>query len=400
MAFDFAFVSLVLHWFALGLSATNYTDLVIEMGGDLQIASLAVAFRSILGFLTTPIWGSLSDSLGRKTVMLISALGFTVSFGIFGIFSSLQSVFFSSFIFGFSLGLPPAVQALIVDKTPIDKRQERLGTLAAMNGVGWMLGVPLGGILATNFGNHSPFLMASLISFGNAVCILLFLTSHEKKSKKEAGGVRKNLYAIVQLMSIPNVRELLIARMMQEISMGVMGACWNELLRSSYQLSAQLRGFLGMYMGILGTIIQAFITPLSEILGGPKFTVSTCFISLIGIAFLLPFSNSFEIFMALSTIWQLMSSFLLPLLNNMMTKNAPPSQQGALLGASESMISLGAVVGPLSTGYFYEINPQLPFFAGMIGFGIGLYAFLSQHNERRISPQTIPKNSPKTKGRF
>ena len=95
-------------------------------------------------------------------------------------------------------------------------------------------------------------------------------------------------------------------------------------------------------------------------------------------------------FLVLSIIWQIAASFLVPLLNSMMSKRTPASQQGALLGASESLSSLGAVIGPLAMGYGYEISPhgpQILFMLGSAGLGLGLWSFTRTAKEVRGSPK-------------
>ena len=69
MSVEGAFVALVLNWLSLAVIIINFTDVVIEMGGNLQITFFAHAFRSFFCFVFTAIWGSLSDSLGRKKVV-------------------------------------------------------------------------------------------------------------------------------------------------------------------------------------------------------------------------------------------------------------------------------------------------------------------------------------------
>ena len=81
------------------------------------------------------------------------------------------------------------------------------------------------------------------------------LTGTEKKSQPKAvgGNAFKEMGELFQNRQISG---LLLARMLQEIAQGVMTNCWNEILRSGFNLSAQFRGFVGMYMGALTTIVQ------------------------------------------------------------------------------------------------------------------------------------------------
>jgi len=249
--------------------------------------------------------------------------------------------------------------------------------LGAMTGIGWLIGIPAGGIIATHFGNQAPMIATITVSALNVLIILVFLREPDRKlqRKESDAGIIKNIMGMFQLLQNKHVRELLIARMMQETAMALISNCTSEVQRVVYNLSAQLRGFTGMYNGILSTIVQARIGILTQIIGGPEKTIALSFTVLVGVALLFPFAHDLATYLVLATFWQLSAAFLLPLLNSLMSRSTPPAKQGALLGASDSMVSLGAVVGPLATGYLFDISQQLPFIIGAVAFGAGLYAF-------------------------
>jgi len=136
---------------------------------------MMMAIFSIMQFLFSPVWGDLSDRIGRKPVMVIGVLGNAISMLIFGLSNSLWMLFASRALAGIlSSATFPTAMAFISDSTSERDRGGGMGLIGAAMGVGMILGPGIGGWLAGS-SLSTPFFLAAGLSFIAAVLTALFL---------------------------------------------------------------------------------------------------------------------------------------------------------------------------------------------------------------------------------
>src|SRR5690349_3175844 len=114
-------------------------------------ATLGLLFTSFSGmqFLFAPMWGRLSDRMGRRPVLIGGLIGTAFSYVLFANAHDLTMLFVSRLLAGFFGGNISAAQAYIADVTPPEKRAQGMGLIGAAFGLGFTFGPPLGGILST-----------------------------------------------------------------------------------------------------------------------------------------------------------------------------------------------------------------------------------------------------------
>lgn len=139
-----------------------------EFGASpLTIGVLSASF-SLAQLVLAPVWGRLSDRIGRKPVILISLFGTAVGSLITGLAGSLWMLFLGRIIDGGSGASVSVAQAAVADVAPPHRRPQLLGMLGAAFGVGFVLGPALGALGALG-GPHVPFFIAAAIAFVNAL---------------------------------------------------------------------------------------------------------------------------------------------------------------------------------------------------------------------------------------
>jgi DHA1 family multidrug resistance protein-like MFS transporter len=126
-----------------------------KMGASATDLGLLFASYSVVQFIFSPIWGQMSDRVGRKPMILLGLVGFGISFLLFGVATSLWMLFAARILGGIlSAATLPTVMAYIADTTDEKGRGGGMGILGAAMGMGITFGPVIGGFL----GEHSPSL--------------------------------------------------------------------------------------------------------------------------------------------------------------------------------------------------------------------------------------------------
>ena len=134
-------------------------------------------------FLFSPIWGSLSDRIGRRPVLMIGLVGNTVFFTAFGLSSTLLFALAMRFLSGVFNGNIAVARAYIGDVSTPKQLATRMGLIGAAFGLGFTIGPFLGGefsspadrwgmFVGTVFETYPyllPCLIASVLSTGSLV---------------------------------------------------------------------------------------------------------------------------------------------------------------------------------------------------------------------------------------
>jgi multidrug resistance protein len=127
-----------------------------------------VATYSAFQLVCAPLWGRLSDRVGRKPVLVLSLLGTAVGSLLTGLASNLVLLFVGRAIDGMSGASVAVAQAAVADVAEPSERPRLLGLIGAAFGLGFVAGPALGA-LAALAGPRAPFLVAAALAACNAV---------------------------------------------------------------------------------------------------------------------------------------------------------------------------------------------------------------------------------------
>src|SRR5580693_186270 len=178
-AFIFIFATIFLDMLAMGIVIPVLPKLVVDfVGGDAgQAARIFGVFGTawaLMQFLFSPLQGTLSDSFGRRRVILLSNFGVGLDYVLMALAPTLGWLFAGRVISGIAAASISTGYAYVADVTPPEQRAARFGLLGAAFGAGFVLGPALGG-LAGNISPRLPFWIAAGLSLANACYGLLIL---------------------------------------------------------------------------------------------------------------------------------------------------------------------------------------------------------------------------------
>ncbi|MDY6845165.1 MAG: MFS transporter [Thermodesulfobacteriota bacterium] len=154
---------------------------ISDLGASATQIGLVFMTGASAGAIMAPIFGKLSDTIGRRPVLLLSMLGFSIVFILYSLIENLMYVFPIQILEGATwVAFGTTATALIADIVPSEKRGWGIGIYDLTWNLGWIIGPALGGFLADTVGFRTTFLLSSmLIIFG-----LFIALSFVKETKK------------------------------------------------------------------------------------------------------------------------------------------------------------------------------------------------------------------------
>lgn len=329
-----------------------------------------MASYSLMQLICAPLWGILSDRIGRKPVLVVGVLGYAISLFFFGLATAFWMLFLARMLSGIlSSAAMPTAMAYIGDHAPKGERSGLMGQLGAAMGVGIVVGPMLGGLLSAGSLSRPFFVGAGLAFLAFLLVILILPESH---ADQQSGGSKSKPSGEVirqTLMSPAGVLLSLVFIMSFGLSnfQGIVGLYAVD----KFSFSTQQVGGIWMVMGSVLIIAQGTLTgPLTKKFGElPLICAGLAggILGYLGMSLAVDFPTTL---LALS-IFTLAIALIGPALNAYLSRFAE-GYQGTVMGMNSAANSLGRITGPLWAGAIYDINIEYPFMSGAIVLAIDL----------------------------
>lgn len=334
------------------------------------VVTLLFSTYSAVAFFFSFFWGWVSDRWGRKPVLLLSLSGSVMSFAWLGFADALWMLFAARALGGVFGANIPVAQAYVADVTEPEKRAQGMGMIGAAFGLGFVLGPAIGGLLAgpdaANPDFRTPFFVASGVSFIGVVFGLIFLPEPVRHAESRIPTnivERFRCFAIVvghPLVALPILVILMMAFVMGGLESTF--ALWTERARG---WGPRENGYFFAYIGVLLVIIQGgLVRVFANRLGETRTVPIAVAVMAVGIG-MIPWCST--LFLVLLSGAFIAFGFGLgsPMVNSLVSRNAPADIQGAVLGASQSGQSLCRIFGPVTAGVLFEaFGRDMPYYVG------------------------------------
>jgi DHA1 family multidrug resistance protein-like MFS transporter len=340
---------------------------------------LAISVFAIAQLISSPVWGTLSDRIGRRPIIVIGVVGYGVVSTLLGVAPNVPLLLVLRFFAGaMAAAVFPAAQAMAADHTLPENRARILGYMGSVNNIGFIVGPPVGSLLAI-FGVDVPFLGVGFLAVLNGILGLWLLPR-----PKPVDEMRKGLLAPTLTRDDPAdlLKSLTPWVIVPFLAASLIGAIADSSISSTlaYFLTEHLHseqlmtGFAFMVSGGTAALVQVFALPFiyrrfgeipAVILG---FSLGTIGYVTLGL------SGYVVVALLAIVIISCCSGLIYPTIASAISIRSSRRSQGKSFGAQQAVNSMGRTLGPLVAGWLFTIYASDPFFlaallmAGMLSF--------------------------------
>jgi len=345
-----------------------------HFGASPAQVGLLMAAYSFTQFLTAPLWGRLSDRIGRRPVLLASLAGAVGCYVWLGFADSLWMVFAARLAGGAMAGNISAAFAYVADITEPSNRAKGMGMIGAAFGLGFIFGPAIGGILAGPDPLAADYRTPALASAGLSALALVLTALILKESLSPAARSRAAAMSaptrwqrFKTALARPSVALLFGISFFATFVFAGMETTFAMWSFRTFGWGPQQNGYLFAFVGLLSAAIQGgMIGRLAKRFGEGRLVVSGSVALALGML-MIPFSTSLAPLLAAMVIVALGFSLLSPSLNSLVSLQVGADLQGGTMGVARSVTTLARIIGPGWAGaIFYFIGKDWPFFGGTI----------------------------------
>lgn len=379
----FGIVFPLLPIFAENLHASGFT------------IGLLIASYSVMQFVFAPIWGRLSDRVGRRPILLFSTAGAAVSYVIFALGSGMSGtsgliVLFASRIFAGICGANITVaQAYIADISLPEERSKRMGLIGMAFGLGFIFGPFLSGIGLKYMGLTGPGWIAVALCAANLVFAFARLPESWKPAS-EGVPQRPHLDQFFHTMKMPKIGVLVLLFFVGTFIFSAFETTLGLLVSRNFNLKIQdVHGvfvfdpkivYLYAFCGIIGAMVQGGAIGRAVKRYGEPAVIAASFllvaISLGPMPWMTPVQFGWTGLLLLLAILSIGSSLTRPPIFGMISILSPATEQGTSIGVAQSAGSLARIAGPIFAATLFEARPELPYvLCGVLALATGFFAW-------------------------
>jgi len=371
-------------------------DLIgIHIGIGTLVGFIIAAF-TVAQLLSAPMWGRLSDRVGRRPVVIIALTASGIAYLIFGFANSLFLLFLSRLVQGAGGGTVGVIQAYVADSTDPRDRARALGWLSATTNLGVALGPVLGsfaialgkrdlmpGSGTLHMGHAAPGIVAAILCLLNIIFAARYLTESRDEKDHEPTGEpprtsRQAVWRVISHSSEPSSRLIWI----YAIAIGAFQGSFAVLalfLNARFQVTEQTIGYFFMYVGSISVFARVLLLGrMVDWLGEAKLSRVGLVLLALGVLGM-PLARNIPMLAIAVALIPLGTSFTFPCVTALLSRVISPRERGLYMGMQQTYGGVARVIAPLFFGWAFDsLGVSSPYFfssaliAATIFLGLGL----------------------------
>lgn len=325
------------------------------------VLGLLLASYAAMQFVFAPIWGRISDRIGRRRVILLTIAGTSACLLLLGLSNSIAWLFVARILGGVFGANISVATAYIGDMTEPEDRIRWMGMIGASFAVGFTLGPVIGGALSF-YGHGVPMLFASGLAAANFVFASAILREPPQRVHE---GETKSRREILRGSTI--LRKLAAINFVFTLAVSQLESLFAYFMMARFAYEPWDVAMIMFMMALVMMGIQGgAIAPLAKRFG--EYRLLLAGVTMMAISFLmLPYPSRVGVLvipLIFSAIGRAISQ---PSMLSLVSLEATPATRGAVMGSFQSAASAARTIGPLAAGFLFDWNDALPFwFAGVL----------------------------------
>ncbi len=355
-----------------------------DFGASPATAAALVAVFSAAQMVAAPLWGRLSDRIGRRTVLVAALVGSCLGSLVTGLAGALWVLFAGRIVDGFSGSSYAVGQAAVADLAEPEDRPRLLGLLAAAFGVGFVAG-PLIGSIAALGSRQLPFFVAAALAGANAVMALVRLPA----GRASVSGERTEAAGRGRLASWgtagPAVRRLATLSLVSMIGFAGFEATFALLVERRFPEVGDPTVY-GLFasIGILMVLVQTRVVGTAHSRLGTRPALRVALVSVAAGMVVLSIGGGWAGLAVALVLLVVGQGVFGPTLSNATVEKVGTGGRGAALGLQQGAGALGRIVGPLLAGVLMDrVGVGAPY---LVAAGLSIVAIAVVPSE--AEPQT------------
>ncbi|MBK7105976.1 MAG: MFS transporter [Ignavibacteriae bacterium] len=341
-------------YFSYALSRSPIIPLYAEsLGASSQMIGFAVAASTITGIFVKLPAGTVSDIIGRKTVLIIGALFFACTPFLYPVVSSVIILILIRLIHGNATAIfGPTISASISDIADKNSRGIQLGLFSSVQGIGQTLGALLGGFLISYQSFGFTFLTSGFIGLAGLMFVIFIQKCDEKRERRDL--LKKFVTGIKEVASNNNI---VVTSLTVASQMFVVGA-YNAFLPLYAKDIVKIEAWqIGLVFGIQTTttlLARPLMGRFSDKTGRKPIILTALIFNSILIS-LLTLVKSFELLLVFGILWGLGTSVISSVAVAFITDLTKQKKFGAAHGTYGTIFDIGEALGPIAAGFLVAV---------------------------------------------
>jgi len=325
-----------------------------DFGASPATAAALVAVFSAAQMVAAPLWGRLSDRIGRRTVLVAALVGSCLGSLVTGLAGALWVLFAGRILDGFSGSSYAVGQAAVADLAEPEDRPRLLGLLAAAFGVGFVAG-PLIGSIAALGSRELPFFVAAALAGANAMTALVRLPGGRPvASGTSSPALTANRIALWGSAGLA-VRRLALLSLVSMIGFAGFEATFALLVERRFEAVGDPTVY-GLFatIGVLMVLVQTRVVGPVNARMGSRPALRAALVSVATGMAVLSFGGGWAGLAVALVLLVVGQGVFGPTLSNATVETVGNGARGTALGLQQGAGALGRIIGPLLAGVLMD----------------------------------------------
>jgi DHA1 family tetracycline resistance protein-like MFS transporter len=369
------FVTVLIDCIGLRIIYPVAVTLITEVSGAglnqaIRYSGWLMMVFAVAQFIFSPFMGALSDSFGRRPVLLLSLIGLSINYYILSIADTLWLVFISRLLSGICSASITTAFAYVSDISDAHNRTRNFGIIGAAISLGFIIGPLIGGILS-ELGPRAPFAGAAILAAVNFLYGYFMLPESLKPPHRSSFNTGKiNPFEFfLKLKHFKPIWKFLAVLFLFSFATQVLPSVWPFYTKYVYHWTDLQIGYSLAFVGLAMAIVKSFLLGRIQINFGPQKTIFTGLVfTAIGLALFSVAGTGALLYLVI--LLYSIGGITTPSLQGLISERTVVTEQGKLQGMIGSLISLAGMFSPLAMTYlFWEFTSPgsgySVFFAGV-----------------------------------